>query len=92
MALDYWHRYGTDTVGIDLMIRFCKRFQEIYVYGAMETQRLLAKYLRAAQMPFAGFIISWAGQAQELGELDGYPVYTPPDVPKGGCPPVYASN
>lgn len=85
MALDYWHRYSTDTVGIELMISFCKKYDEIYVYGALETQRLLAKYLLTAQMPFRGFVISWEEQAVELGLLDGFPVYTPATVPKNNC-------
>jgi len=81
MALDYWHRYGTDTVGVELMIDFCKKHEEIYVYGCAETQQLLAKYLKAAQMPFKGFLVYTKEEADLKNGCYGCGVYTPDTIP-----------
>lgn len=76
--LDYWHRYGTDTVGVDLMIEFCKKYEVIYIYGATEQQQLLAKYLRLSNMPFKGFIVSCDSNSEANNVA---PVYTPESIP-----------
>ena len=77
MALDYWHRYGTDTVGVYRMIEFCKKYEGVYIYGNLEPQQMLAKYLLLAGMPFLGFIISWKDKAEEQGTTMGFPVIWP---------------
>lgn len=82
MEFNYWIRYGTHGKTIEQLINFCKKFNKIYVYGIQDEQRYMAKYLKQAEMPVAGFMVSWEEKANEVGRLDNLPVIWPGNFPR----------
>jgi hypothetical protein len=57
---------------IDGLLRFCSRYESVYLYGAAENQRYLAKLLETCGHPAAGFAVS---PGEELTDGLALPVY-----------------
>jgi len=45
-------------IELEKFIALCRQYDELYIYGAAENQKLLAKYLRICEINIKGFVIS----------------------------------
>ena len=62
---------------IEKMLKFCKRYKNIFIYGNGEIQKYLADFLDVCKVKYNGFIIL-EGEDRKIG----YPAFSPNDARK----------